>query len=451
MSSEWQTARIEDIAAQRPSAMATGPFGSSISAKYFQNEGIPVIRGANLSADIQIKLNDSGLVFVSEEKAREFDRCMVRKGDLVFTCWGTINQVGLIDKDAAYGRYIISNKQMKITLDELRVDPRFVYYVFSGPEKQAEIINNGIGSSVPGFNLGQLRKHELLLPPLHEQRAIADTLDLFTNRITLLRETNATLEAIAQALFKSWFVDFYPVRAKAEGLEPEGMGAATAELFPDNFEESELGFVPKGWRMLPLEDAYEINPSRKLKKGEVAPYLDMASVGTRGHVVSSVVDREMGSGTKFTNGDTLLARITPCLENGKSAFVDFLANDQTGWGSTEFVVLHPRAPLPPYHGYLLARHTTFREYAIQSMSGTSGRQRVQNDVLGRYPVAVPSEEVAEAFGAVVGSIQQKIAANQEQAKTLTQLRDTLLPRLVSGQLRLPDMEASIDNMLSEAV
>lgn len=451
MSSEWQTARIEDIAAQRPSAMATGPFGSSISAKYFQNEGIPVIRGANLSADIQIKLNDSGLVFVSEEKAREFDRCMVRKGDLVFTCWGTINQVGLIDKDAAYGRYIISNKQMKITLDELRVDPRFVYYVFSGPEKQAEIINNGIGSSVPGFNLGQLRKHELLLPPLHEQRAIADTLDLFTNRITLLRETNATLEAIAQALFKSWFVDFYPVRAKAEGLEPEGMGAATAELFPDNFEESELGFVPKGWRMLPLEDAYEINPSRKLKKGEVAPYLDMASVGTRGHVVSRVVDREMGSGTKFTNGDTLLARITPCLENGKSAFVDFLANDQTGWGSTEFVVLHPRAPLPPYHGYLLARHTTFREYAIQSMSGTSGRQRVQNDVLGRYPVAVPSEEVAEAFGAIVGSIQQKIAANQEQVKTLTQLRDTLLPRLVSGQLRLPDMEASIDNMLSEAV
>ncbi|MFO6224672.1 hypothetical protein ACLBVN_33520, partial [Pseudomonas aeruginosa] len=131
-----------------------------------QNAGVPVIRGSNLSPDIQTKLDDSGLVFVSDEKAREFDRCLVGKGDLVFTCWGTINQVGLIDRDAAYEGYIISNKQMKLTVDEQRVDPRFIYYVFSGPEKQAEIIDNGIGSSVPGFNLGQLRKHEVLLPSL---------------------------------------------------------------------------------------------------------------------------------------------------------------------------------------------------------------------------------------------------------------------------------------------
>ncbi|MCP2074699.1 UNVERIFIED_ORG: type I restriction enzyme S subunit [Pseudomonas lini] len=301
----------------------------------------------------------------------------------------------------------------------------------------------------PYLSLGDQKRLRITLPAVEQQRAVSKLLDRLEDRITLLRETNVTLEAIAQALFKSWFVNFDPVRAKAEGLDPEGMDAATRALFPNSFEESDLGFIPRGWRMLPLEAAYEINPPRKLKKGDVAPYLDMASVGTRGHVVSGVVDREMGSGTKFINDDTLLARITPCLENGKSAFVDFLSPDQTGWGSTEFVVLRPRAPLPPYHGYLLARHTTFREYAIQSMSGTSGRQRVQNDVLGRYPVVVPSEEVAEAFGGVVGSIQQKIAANQEQAKTLTQLRDILLPQLISGQLRLSDTEASIENILLE--
>lgn len=199
--------------------------------------------------------------------------------------------------------------------------------------------------------------------------------------------------------------------------------------------------------MLPLDEAYEINPSRKLKKGEVAPYLDMASVGTQGHVVSGVLDREIGSGTKFINGDTLLARITPCLENGKSAFVDFLADDQTGWGSTEFVVLRPKEPLPPYHGYLLARHPAFREHAIQSMSGTSGRQRVQNDVLGRYLVAVPEQDVAAAFSSVVEAIQSKIAANHEEAQTLTHLRDTLLPRLISGQLRLPEAEVALEEML----
>src|SRR5690606_5585923 len=144
---------------------------------------------------------------------------------------------------------------------------------------------------------------------------------------------------------------------------------------------------------------------------------NMAGVGTQAHVVDGVVAREMSSGTKFINGDTLLARITPCLENGKTAYVDFLDTDQVGWGSTEFVVLRPKMPLPPYHGYLLARHPAFRDYAIQSMSGTSGRQRIQNDVLGRYPVVAPTQEVADVFAGVVQSAQQKIAANQVQSQT----------------------------------
>lgn len=340
-----------------------------------------------------------------------------------------------------------------LRIDATRADPEFVYWYLqclylNGVIENYQVQHTGIAR----FQFTKFADSlEIDLPPVDDQMQVSAFLGSIEDRIALLRETNATLEAIAQALFKSWFVDFDPVCAKAEGLDPEGMDAATAALFPDSFEESELGLVPTGWQMLPLEDAYEINPKRKLKKGEMAPYLDMASVGTQGHVVSGVIEREMGSGTKFINGDTLLARITPCLENGKSAFVDFLSVDQTGWGSTEFVVLRPRAPLPPYHGYLLARHSAFREHAIQSMSGTSGRQRVQNDVLGRFPVVVPSQDIAEAFGDVVGRAQQKIAANQEQAKTLTQLRDTLLPRLISGQLRIPKMEASVENILSEAV
>lgn len=207
-----------------------------------------------------------------------------------------------------------------------------------------------------------------------------------------------TLKAAAmasQALFKSWFVDFDPVRAKAEGREPEGLSTEAARLFPNAFEMSPQGEIPKGWRLVTLSEAFEINPSRKLPKGSVAPYLDMAKVRTSGHTVEQAIDREAGSGSKFSNGDTLLARITPCLENGKTAFVDFLPEGQVGWGSTEFVVLRPRRPLPVYHGYLLCRHDTFREHAIQSMSGTSGRQRIQNDVLGRYPVALPTEAVSD--------------------------------------------------------
>ena len=319
------------------------------------------------------------------------------------------------------------------------VSCRYVYFLIS--HKIGNLKELSIGSATKFLTKTILNALPVQLPLKAEQDGIALVLSALDDRITLLRETNATLEAIAQALFKSWFVDFDPVHAKMQGRPPEGMDESTAVLFPDSFEESELGAVPKGWRVLPLQDAYEINPTRKLKKGELAPYLDMASVATSGHTVDGVIDREMGSGTKFINGDTLLARITPCLENGKTAFVDFLLDGQTGWGSTEFVVLRPKIPLPTYHGYLLSRHSVFREYAIQSMSGTSGRQRVQNDVLGLFSVVVPSVEVATAFGELVSGVQQKIAANHQQAQTLATLRDTLLPRLISGALQLPEAES----------
>ena len=237
------------------------------------------------------------------------------------------------------------------------------------------------------------------------------------------------------------------MRAKIEGRAPEGMDEATAALFPDSFEETELGAVPRGWKLLPLAEAMEINPTRKLKKGELAPYLDMASVSTQGHVADATIPREMGSGTKFVNGDTLLARIAPCLENGKTAFVDFLSEGQAGWGSTEFVVLRPKAPLPDYFAYLLCRHGAFREFAIQSMSGTSGRQRIQNDVLGRYPVAIPTIQIAAAFGQIVSFLQQRIASNHASSQTLSNLRDTLLPRLISDQLRLSEVNTNLEGAL----
>ena len=327
-------------------------------------------------------------------------------------------------------------------------DPKFISYFLQTVDFSAYSDK----AAVPGINRNHLHEALIHIPNLSTQKKIAVTLSAFDDRITLLRETNATLESIAQALFKSWFVDFDPVHAKAEGREPEGMDEATAALFTDSFDESELGLglVPKGWQIQPLISAYEINPIRKLKKGQVAPYLDMASVSTQGHAVSNVVYREVGSGSKFTNGDTLLARITPCLENGKTAFVDFLSDSDIGWGSTEFIVLRPKAPLPAYHGYLLSRHPPFRTFAIQSMSGTSGRQRVQNDVLGHYPIVIPSPAVAEVFGDMLGVLQQKIAANEKQAETLAALRDTLLPRLISGQLRVPEAAEKTREFLTEA-
>lgn len=218
------------------------------------------------------------------------------------------------------------------------------------------------------------------------------------------------------------------------------MDAETAKLFPSELVESELGPIPKGWVYKSLTEAAELNPTRVLKKDADAPYVEMANLPTRGHRPAQWPLRKVGSGARFRNGDTLLARITPCLENGKTGYVDFLDDGVVGWGSTEYIVIHPRPPLPPEWGYLVARDRTFREFAARKMEGTTGRQRVSADSVGRYTVAVPSADVANRFGLLVTPMFQRMASAHDENRVLVATRDALLPRLLSGELPVPSAE-----------
>ena len=246
------------------------------------------------------------------------------------------------------------------------------------------------------------------------------------------------LEATARAIFKSWFVDFDPVKAKIEGRKPPFMDTETASLFPSALQNSPLGKVPKGWAVVPLPEVIEVNPRRVLKRGTIAPYLHMQNLPTQGHRPYEWIDREFSSGTKFINGDTLLARITPCLENGKTGFVDFLDTDEVGWGSTEYIVLRPKPPLPVEFGYYLARSDDLRMFAIHNMTGSTGRQRVPASCFDYYQFAVPTTPVAQRFGEIVKPFMKKIRENSEQSHTLAQTRNTLLPKLLSGEIRVDD-------------
>lgn len=299
----------------------------------------------------------------------------------------------------------------------------------------------GIARNKQTTGLGHVTRRDLenieaAFPALGEQRAIAQILGTLDDKIELNRRMNETLEAIARALFKSWFVDFDPVRAKSEGRDP-GLPPHLADPFPASFEDSELGEIPKGWRVAPLPEVVKVNPPRPLRRGAVEPYLDMANMPTRGHSPDSVVNRPFGSGMRFRNGDTLVARITPCLENGKTAYVDFLEPDQVGWGSTEYIVLRPESPLPNEYAYCLARSSGFREFAIQSMTGSSGRQRVPAESLAHFPTVSPSAEIAQLFGRVVRPLFARTFTTSGQSRTLAVLRDALLPMLVSGEMRAP--------------
>lgn len=396
----------------------------------FSSNGMPVIKIAEIKGGI------SGQTKFTQQTFHESVR--VLSGDLLFS-WSGQPETSI---DAFWWRGPegwLNQHVFRVTPVD-GILPTFFYYLLR--YLRPNFI--GIARNKQTTGLGHVTKRDLEnieagYPGISEQRAIAHILGTLDDKIDLNRRMSETLEAMARALFQSWFVDFDPVRAKAESRDP-GLPLHLADLFPDRFEDSELGEIPAGWRAVTLPEIIDVNPPRPLRKGTVAPYLDMANMPTQGHSPDVVVDRPFGSGMRFANGDTLLARITPCLENGKTAFVDFLEPGQIGWGSTEFIVFRPKAPLPPEFGYCLARSDAFREFAIQAMTGTSGRQRVPAESLGHFDMAAPPPPLAVAFGRLVGPLIARASAATNESRTLAAVRDELLPRLLSGELRLGGMQ-----------
>jgi len=345
----------------------------------------------------------------------------------------------------ASGRFWVNN-HAHIVRGNDRALTRFLCYALSNTDISGYLS----GSMMPKLTQSNLNRILVPTPPIAVQGRIADILGKLDDKIELNRRMNETLEAMARRLFRSWFVDFDPVHTKST-LRREhpklsnadlsrralpNMAPEIAELFPDSFEDSNLGLIPKGWDAGTVPDAIEINPTRTLPKGTVAPWLEMSSMPTRSARAVAWNHRQFGSGTKFTNGDTLVARITPCLENGKTAFVDFLDDNQVGAGSTEYIILRPKAPLPPVFAYLLARTDEFRQHLITNMTGTSGRQRAPADCLNTYPLVTPPKEIAECFAQATGDLFAQMKTIDEESLALTATRDKSLPRLLSGELEV---------------
>ena len=296
------------------------------------------------------------------------------------------------------------------------------------------------GSAQPQITRTDLQKKLVAWHGEDEQHAIAITLGTLDDKIELNRRMAATLEGMARALYRSWFVDFDPVHAKVRGEAPAHMDPATAALFPDRFGEDGL---PEGWRMGTLGDVIEFNPGEKLKKGTEAPYLEMKALPTSGALADPPYRRAFTSGMKFRAGDTLLARITPCLENGKAAMIDDLLGDPVGWGSTEFIVMRAAKGISPMLPYCIARDDEFRAEAIQTMTGSSGRQRADATRISEFPHCIAPEPIHRAFEEICAPMTDRIFAAGRESRTLAALRDALLPRLMSGELRITDAQMEL--------
>src|SRR5450756_2124972 len=310
MASEgWRRLPIDDVKAPRAGAIAIGPFGSRMKSDRYEATGVPVIRGYNIS---DTRALTGGFAYVSQETADELRASNVFAGDLVFPHRGAIGQVGIVPIDGV-PRYMLSTSLMKLTCDPSVVDPVFLFYFFRSGQGRHELLRNASTVGTPGIGqpLASLRSITVPVPPLAEQRAIAHILGTLDDKIELNRRTNETLEAIARALFKSWFVDFDPVRAKSEGRDP-GLPSHLADLFPDSFEDSELGEIPNGWKVMAIGDLADVN-ARILDRTDrlkVIDYVEISEV-TRGQV-ANVVRYERGTEPsrarrRLVHGDTVLS------------------------------------------------------------------------------------------------------------------------------------------------
>lgn len=251
MASDWVTLTVDQIKATSDRAIAIGPFGSRMKADLYVTQGVPVIRGNNLSA-ARVFTND--FVFVSHETANELLACNVFAGDLVFPHRGAIGEVGIVPEDGA-SRYMLSTSLMKLTCNRELVDPKFVFYFFRSPAGRAALLQHASTVGTPGIGqpLASLRSIRVPVPPLAEQREIVRIVGSLDDKIDLNKRMSETLEAIAQALYISWFVDFDPVRAKCEGRTTD-LPDRIAELFPDSLEYSQHGEIPKGWGLATVGD-----------------------------------------------------------------------------------------------------------------------------------------------------------------------------------------------------
>lgn len=360
------------------------------------DKGFPLI-ATNCVTNDYLYPQFSNVRYVSHETFSTWFRGHPEPGDMLFVLKGTPGRTAWVPDPVPF---CIAQDMVSIRADRKKVYPKYLFAVLRSVTIQQEIERLHVGSLIPHFKKGDFDRLAIpVIRSLELQKFIGDQYFDFCLKIDLLHRQNKTLEAMAEALFRQWFIE-------------------------DASEQ------------VPITHYVDFNPPRKLVKGSLAPYLDMAGVSTSTFCPTNWFDREFSSGTRFINGDTLLARITPCLENGKSAFVTFLQAGQVGWGSTEFIVMRSRRNLAPIFTYALARNEEFRDYAEGCMAGSSGRQRVDIEHLKQFELGLVTESAVHEFNRIVETIPPKLHSNMLQIETLKKLRDAALPKLISGEVRV---------------
>jgi len=431
MGSEWKTVRIEEVAEK----VGIGPFGSSIKVETFVPFGIPIISGQHLKGS---RLEDNTYNYISEAHADRLKNANVFRGDVIFTHAGNIGQVAYIPDESKYDRYILSQRQFYMRCNNEFVIPQFIVYFFKSHLGQHKLLSNASQVGVPSIAqpVSSLRRIEIPLPPLPEQHAIAHILGTLDDKIELNRRMNETLEAMARALFKSWFVDFDPVRAKAEGRDT-GLPSEISDLFPEEFEDSELGEIPKGWKVSIVKQHFHLSMGQS-PPGE--------SYNTSGQGLPFYQGRsDFGfrfpkrrvyctSPTRFAkSGDTLVSVRAPVGDIN-------IAIEDCAIGRGVASIRHKDGSIPfTYHSMFYLKNHFERYDKEGTVFGSINKGAFEN-----IPIIVPESTILKAFEHIASPIEKKIHLIEREILSLSSLRDTLLPKLISGEIRVEEAEKYLE-------
>lgn len=389
---------------------------------------IPFIKVSDMNLPQNHTRIQSSNNWVSASQAVRLKLKPFSTGTVVFAKIGEAlkqNRVRLLIRDTA-----IDNNMMGAIPNTTVVDPNYFFYLLNTVDFAA----TATGTALPYLTVATLSGIHVQIPEVVTQRAIAAVLDQVDDLIESNRRRVELLEQMARAIYREWFVHFrYPGHEEVPLVD------------------SALGPIPQGWDVMPVSKAISINPRIKLDKTIDHPFISMGDLDERGMSCRPSETRRGGSGSKFEQGDTLFARITPCLQNGKTGFVQSLSIGEVGIGSTEFLVFRG-AEVGKAFTYCLARENDFRQHAIASMSGASGRQRVRNECFDSYEIAVPPRAESDSFETTTAPLFTQVRTLHDENEQLASLRDMLLPKLVTGQIDVSelDLEKSVGNAVSGA-
>ncbi len=469
MGSEWNPTTLGEVLSAGGGKIQTGPFGSQLHASDYVSNGIPVIMPVNITDN---RVSTANIARISERDANRLSRHIVREGDIVYSRRGDVTRKALITS-AESGMFCGTG--CLLVRPGKDIHPRFLTYHLSTPENQEWIIRHAIGATMPNLNTGILAGVPLNVPSLATQESIASILGALDDKIELNRQMNTTLEAMAQALFKSWFVDFDPVidNALAAGNEipeelvaraerrakaaqqpspehPHTLPAAIRQQFPDRFVFTEaMGWVPEGWEAVSLENIVELigggTPKTSIEEywGGDIPWFSVVDAPAKSDVFVLRTEKNItklgleNSSTKLLPEGTTIISARGTV--GKCALVgQAMAMNQSCYG------VRGKSGIADYFVYytILLRVSDLQQRGHGSVFNTITRDTFKSIPTPRCPVSLTiafHNQVVESFS--------RIRANNQQIDCLAQLRDTLLPKLLSGQLRIPEAE----KMLAEAL